>query len=143
MTVAAQDMRAKILRYYEQIDQGQFPSELFTENFQFYSPKYGIGRGLQMFGEFGASAGVKRIKHHREMLFIIDGNLAAVEGTTEGTTDGDVEWQGGRTSAGRFASVFSFNEAGLIERMHIYVDPDFAGSDKGGFRWSRGTAQEW
>jgi hypothetical protein len=139
-----EEMRAKILRYYEQIDSGQFPAELFTEDFQFYSAKYGVGRGMQMFMEFGASAGVKRISHRRDdMLFVIDGNHVAVEGTTEGITADDVEWRGGCTPAGRYASIFSFNDAGLIDRMHIYVDPDFAGSDKAGFRWTRGAAQEW
>lgn len=144
MTAAAQDKRAKILRFYELVDSGQFPTELFTPDFQFYSPKYGVGRGLEMFGEFGAQSAVRRIKHHvDDLLFIVDGNNVAVEGTSEGTTAGDLEWKGGETPAGRFASVFTFDDGGLIERMHIYVDPDFEGAHKDGFRWNRGAAQVW
>ena len=144
MTIEPEELRAKVVRFYEMADQGQFPADLFTDDFQFYSPKYGVGRGLQMFGEFGANAGVRQIEHHREtMLILVEGNNVAVEGTTSGTTASGKSWMGGETPAGRYASIFQFNDAGRIERMHIYVDPDFEGSDKAGFRWHRGDAQQW
>ena len=136
--------QAAILRYFEQTDAGHFPADLFTQDFQFFVPKFGVGRGVGAFGEMAANTGLRRVKHHvDELLFMEHGKNVAVEGTTEGVTTNGVEWHGGRTAAGRFASVFAFNSAGLIERMHIYVDPDFAGDHTAGFRWHRGASQEW
>jgi hypothetical protein len=36
---------------------------------------------------------------------------------------------GGRTPGGRFCTVFTFNDADLIESMHVYLDPDVTGAD--------------
>jgi hypothetical protein len=136
--------RAAVLRYYERTDAGEFPSELFTADFQFYVAKFGVGRGQAAFLEMVGNAGVKQIRHNpADFLIIQDGDHVAVEGLTEGLTADGVAWCGGRTPAGRFASVFTFNRDGLIERMHIYVDPDFAGDHVAGFKWSRGEAQAW
>jgi hypothetical protein len=136
--------RAAVLRYFERTDAGEFPAELFTPDFQFYVAKFGVGRGHGAFLEMAGNAGVRQIAHNpADLLLIEEGDHVAAEGLTEGVTADGVEWRGGRTPAGRFASVFSFNRDGLIERMHIYVDPDFAGDHKAGFKWSRGAAQEW
>jgi len=141
---ASSTQKAAIVRYYEQTDAGQFPANLFTEDFEFYVPKFGVGRGIKEFEEMASGASVKQFKHAiGEMLMIEDGSNIAVEGTTEGVTGTGVEWRGGSTPGGRFASLFRFNTNGLIERMYIYLDPDFAGDHAAGFRWSRGTAQAW
>ena len=133
-----------ILKYYEASDGGRFPAELFTEDFQFFVPKFGVGRGMADFGAMAGGVGMKRIRHHvDEFLVIEQGDRVAVEGATEGLTGDDVEWRGGRTPAGRFASIFVFNSEGLIERMHIYLDPDFSSAHADGFRWNRGAAQTW
>jgi hypothetical protein len=136
--------RAAVLQYYEQSDAGQFPMELFTADFQFFVPKFGVGRGLEAFTEMAAKMGVRQIHHNPTSLLLIeDGDHVAVEGLTEGVTADGAAWCGGLTPAGRFASVFSFNQDGLIERMHIYLDPDFGGRHTEGFKWSRGDAQAW
>ena len=136
--------RAAVLRYFEQSDAGQFPSELFTPDFQFFVAKFGIGRGLEAFVEMASSAGVREVKHDLAGLLLIEaGDHVVAEGITQGVTTDGVAWRGGDTPAGRFASVFSFNPGGLIERMHIYLDPDFAGHHEAGFRWNRGARQEW
>jgi hypothetical protein len=136
--------KATVLYYFERTDAGQFPIDLFTEDFQFFVPKFGVGRGAADFAEMAAKASVKQFRHQVEKFLLIeDGNTVAVEGTSEGVTADGVEWNGGSTPGGRFTTVFSFNSAGLIERMHIYLDPDFAGSHTDGFRWKRGAAQEW
>jgi hypothetical protein len=142
--VARAAQRAAVLRYFRQSDVGQFPAELFTEDFTFFVPKFGVGHGLAEFGEMAASFGVKAMKHNLDALVLVqEGPVVAVEGTTEGVTADDVAWKGGETPGGRFASVFHFNPQGLIERMSIYVDPDFAGRHAEGFKWSRGNAQRW
>ena len=47
-----------------------------------------------------------------------------------------VEWDGGRTAAGRFCSVFEFRGP-LVARMHIHLDPDYTGRDEDRFPWGR------
>jgi hypothetical protein len=71
------------------------------------------------------------------------GNLVVVEGTTEGESAGGKQWSGGITPGGRFCSVFAFGEHGLIERMFIYLDPDYLSEDKPRFLWNRGDSQRW
>jgi SnoaL-like domain len=141
---ASSTQKATIVRYFEKTDAGQFPADLFTEDFEFYVPKFGVGRGVKDFEAMASGASVKQFKHAiGEMLIVEDGSNVAVEGTTEGVTGTGVEWRGGSTPGGRFASMFRFNAAGLIERMYIYLDPDFAGDHAAGFRWNRGAAQAW
>jgi hypothetical protein len=136
--------RAAVLNYYERSDGGQFPAELFAPDFQFFVAKFGVGRGSEAFFEMASKAGVAQIRHDpAAMLIIEDGDNVAVEGLTEGMTADGVRWRGGETPAGRFASVFHFDSSGLIDRMHIYLDPDFAGAHAGGFKWDRGQAQQW
>jgi hypothetical protein len=136
--------RAAVLQYFELSDAGQFPAALFAPDFQFYVAKFGVGRGLEAFYQMASQAGVQQIRHDpADMLLIEDGEYVAVEGLTEGVTADGTRWRGGETPAGRFASVFHFNADGLIDRMHIYVDPDFAGTHADGFKWDRGAAQQW
>ncbi|MEX3941861.1 hypothetical protein AB4Y44_20330 [Paraburkholderia sp. BR10937] len=143
-TQQSSSQKAAIQRYYERTDAGEFPAELFTADFEFYVPKFGVGRGVEEFGQMASAASVKQFKHAiAEMLIIENGRNVAVEGTTEGVTGTGVEWRGGSTPGGRFASIFQFDAAGLIERMYIYLDPDFAGDHTDGFRWNRGIAQAW
>jgi hypothetical protein len=86
----------------------------------------------------------KRVAHHLDtMLFIEQGNCVAAEGTTEGTDVHGVEWHGGRTRGGRFCSIFLFAQSGLIERLHIYMDPDCTGGHKEGFLWPKRSVDSW
>jgi hypothetical protein len=123
--------------YFRQVDAGSFPAHLFTPGFQFYFATYGVGFGPAAFAEMAQAMGstaIARVKHHiSDFLFIEEGNRVAVEGTTEGTGRNDVNWHGGQTPGGRFCSIFVFNDVGLIERMHIYLDPDYTGAHKDKF----------
>jgi hypothetical protein len=134
---------AKVLRYFSEVDNGNFPQDLFTENFQFFAPKYGVGHGREDFLEMVSVGGIQEIRHPvDEMLILEQGNHVAVEGLTEGVTADGFAWRGGETPAGRFSSFFSFDRSGKIERMHVYVDPDFAGRHVEGFKWQR-ACPEW
>jgi hypothetical protein len=83
-------------------------------------------------------------RHHVEdFVFIESGRLLAVEGTSEGVGPDGETWHGGRTSGGRFCTVFEFDDDGLIRRMHVYLDPDFAGADTTGFRWPGRHGNDW
>jgi hypothetical protein len=136
-----------VKEYFRRGDAGDFPAGLFAKDFQFYFPKYGIGYGAAAFFEMAGGmrkAVVERSAHvFDDMLFIEQGNRVAVDGTTEGTDVHGVEWHGGRTPGGRFCSVFVFGQNGLIERMHVYLDPDFTGRHKDGFIWPERSAGHW
>ena len=138
---------AAVKEYFRRGDAGEFATELFAQDFQFYFPKYGVGRGATAFFEMAGgmrSQVVQRAAHHiDELLFIEQGNRVAVEGTTEGTDVHGVDWHGGRTRGGRFCSVFVFGQNGLIERMHVYLDPDYTGRHQDGFVWPERSTNHW
>jgi len=138
---------AAVLEYYRRIDAGDFAAELFSPHFQFYFPKYGVGHGPAQFLEMSGGlmkTTVRQARHHLDQMLIFEqGNKVAVEGTTEGVhLDGTV-WHGGRTAGGRFCSIFSFGPDGLIDRMHVYLDPDYTSRDQARFVWAERSSQEW
>jgi hypothetical protein len=118
--------------------------ELFTADFQFYFPKYGIGHGR---AEFEVLAGglistFRSFAHDLTSFhYTEDKNRVVVEGLTHGVTSGGTEWRGGETPGGRFSSIFEFSRV-LIARMHIYLDPDYAGEDAERFHWGR-EGRQW
>ena len=131
--------------YFRRVDAGDFAADYFTADFEFFVPKYGVGRGASAFIEMAQVVGQTRIRsrHHQETLrFIEAGNCVVVEGTTEGLGRDNVAWCGGKTPGGRFCSVFEFDTSNLIRRMYIYLDPDFSGADRDRFLWRR-TSVEW
>ena len=68
-------------------------------------------------------------------LFVDPGTTVAVEGLTRGRhRDGD--WQAGRPQwgAGRFCNIFEIWDM-KIQRLHIYLDPDYAGRDTDRYPW--------
>lgn len=138
---------AVVLEYFRRIDAGEFAAELFAQQFQFYFPKFGVGHGTAEFMEMAGGlmiTTVKQAEHDLErLIFIEQGNKVAVEGTTKGTALDGTVWHGGRTAGGRFCSIFSFDADGLIDRMHIYLDPDYAGRDQDRFVWPPRSTQQW
>jgi SnoaL-like domain len=132
--------------YFRRVDSGDFPTEYFTADFEFYVPKFGIGRGASSFHEMVRGVQPTRVQschHHESLQFIEAGNKLVVEGTTEGLGLNNVAWCGGKTPGGRFCSVFEFDEQSLIKRMYIYLDPDFTSADKDRFLWPQRSQIEW
>jgi hypothetical protein len=136
-----------VREYYRRNDAGDFPAELFTPDFQFFFPKYGVGHGPAEFLELGGGlmrATIKQAAHHVDALVLFEqGDHVAAEGVTEGLGLDGVAWCGGKTPGGRFCSIFEFNPEGLISRMHIYLDPDYTGRDTAGFVWPKRASQQW
>lgn len=147
MSNQAKASRAETVReFYTLLDAGTPPFHLFASDFQFHYPKFGIGHGVGQFVELamGTRKAVSRIAHRIDNLLIAtEGALVAAEGVTEGTDSEGKEWRGGETPGGRFCTVFDFNADGLIKRMHIYLDPDFTGEHREGFRWPDRNQREW
>ena len=134
----------RVRTYIQRIDRGDFPAEMFADGFQFHVPKFGIGHGVAEFMEM--AAGFMPAYHgvsHVIDLIAESGGIVVLEGRTSGEDAEGVTWRGGETPGGRFCSVFDFDDAGLIARMHIYLDPDYTSRDRERFRWDRGAAQRW
>lgn len=113
--------------------------DLFTDDFTFYYPKFGVGCGREDFKVFadGLLSSAKTIVHPiGSMRFVEQGATIVVEGLVEGELHSGARWKAGSSAAGRFCSVFDFRE-GLISRMHIYVDPDYGSMNSSGFIWGR------
>lgn len=129
-----------VRRYFEEADAGRVPADLFAEDFEFYFPKFGVGRGMAEFGELAAGmlSALAAFGHCRDELTFLEADRSVVvEGATQGMDKAGVAWRGGTTPGGRFCSIFDFDRQGLISRMFIYADPDYAGQDTERFYWDR------
>jgi SnoaL-like domain len=144
------DLLPIVMRYFELADSDPLGAEmfaLFDDDLEFYFPKFGISRGKEGFREFAQAMGgvFARAAHHPdEFRFVVSGPSVVVEGTTEGETLDGGSWHGGQTPGGRFCSVFELDpERGLIRRMYIYLDPDYASRNSGDFHWPRDSGRGW
>jgi hypothetical protein len=147
MSLSDQDSKnvATVKEYFVRLDTGR-PDliELFADEFQFYFPKFGIGQGKADLAELaqGIGATLKSITHDiNSMKFLEGDNFVVAEGTTKGVYHDGTAWSAGETAGGRFCNVYEFDRDGLIKRLHIYLDPDYAGHDKDRFLW--GTSRSW
>lgn len=131
---------AAVKAYFRRGDAGQSDMlDGFTENFEFYFPKFGIGRGKADFAEFagGLIGSLNAIAHDIDGMRLVEcGDIVLAEGETRGEDKAGVRWEGGKTPGGRFCSVFEF-DGDLIARMHIYLDPDYTGRDEQHFLWGK------
>jgi ketosteroid isomerase-like protein len=125
--------RIGIIRdYFRKVD-GRDPSlsDLFTDDVEFFFPKFGSARGkpaLTRFGE-GLQRHLRNLEHDIAGLkFTAAGDRIAVEGRERGVTRDGISWPDGVTSEGRFCNLFEF-DGDLISGLSIYVDPDFTGAD--------------
>lgn len=112
--------------------------DLFSDDVQLYFPKFGTRTGKQEVIAFiqGLMGNLGTLKHEVERYnYIAVGNTVVVEGTESGLMKDGSQWPVAGRSEGRFCNVFEFTND-LISRVHIYVDPDFAGADEERFYWS-------
>jgi ketosteroid isomerase-like protein len=113
--------------------------DLFADDAQVYFPKWGIARGKaqigKLFGDVGGT--LKSIRHHYDRFnWIFSGaDTIVCEGTSEGEHR-DGSWLAGHPQwgAGRWCDVFQISD-GKIQRVFIYLDPDYAGKDTGRYPW--------
>jgi ketosteroid isomerase-like protein len=136
---------AVIRSYFDLVDAGD-PKilELFSDDFEFYFPGFGVGRGRDAFAACmtGFQGKVDELRHHMDDLeFTMAGNRVVVEGTTEGRI-GTKTWNGGTTPGGRFCSVFDV-DGGRIVRMYVYLDPDYTSDNDLGFPWPADREVSW
>ena len=130
--------------YFRRMDAGREDVvDLFTEDVQIYFPKFGVASGKTAIFDLAARllATLNEISHDVDRLTcVVQGDMVVTEGMTRGVTKSGVAWAGGETPGGRFCNVFHFRD-GRIDRVHIYLDPDYGGEDRNRFLW--GTDRRW
>lgn len=137
-TEAAIERKAIVLEYFRRLDRGGDILALFEEDARVFFPKYGIATGRDeigtMFGQIGEI--VNELSHDYETFnYVIQGDMVVVEGTSTGETADGVRWQpDGSPGGGRWCDVFEVRE-GAIQRLFIYLDPDYAGADTDRYPW--------
>jgi ketosteroid isomerase-like protein len=126
--------------YFRRVDTGSASLlDLFADDVKIYFPKYGIGTGKAALLEILTQLGnlFESVQHDEESYrYIASGDFVVVEGTTKGVLKSGERWAAGSTPAGRFCNVFEF-KSGLIARLHVYLDPDYAGTATDTFLWGR------
>jgi ketosteroid isomerase-like protein len=142
-TMTDEQRKSVALEYLKAFDNGGVTStggsilDLFADDAQVYFGKWGLATGKeqigQLFGDVGAT--IESIRHdYANFNWIMTGSdLFACEGTSYGVHR-DGEWRAGVTHAGRWCDVFEVRDF-LIQRVFIYLDPDYAGGDTDRYPW--------
>jgi ketosteroid isomerase-like protein len=150
MTITKQTMtdeqrKSVALEYLKAFDNGGVTStgdsilDLFADDAQVYFPKWGVANGKeeigQLFGDVGAT--LKWIRHdYSHFNWVFSGSDVVV---AEGTSSGEHQngpWRAGVPDwgAGRWCDVFEIRDF-KIQRVFIYLDPDYAGADTERYPW--------
>jgi ketosteroid isomerase-like protein len=131
--------KAVALEYFKRLDRGDDFLELFAEDARACFPKWGVANGreeiAQLYGDVGTM--ISSIQHHYDYFnYVIQGDTVVVEGTSEGVAADGTEWRAGVTHAGRFCDVLEIRDH-KIQRLFVYLDPDYAGSDADRYPWAK------
>jgi ketosteroid isomerase-like protein len=127
-----------VLEYFGRLDSGGDFLGLFADDARVFYPKWGIATGSDeieaMFGDVAAL--VTSMSHDYETFnYVVDGDVVVVEGTSTGeTADGTTWGPDGSPGGGRWCDVFEVRD-GEIQRLFIYLDPDYAGKDTDQYPW--------
>lgn len=144
-TMTDEQRRSVAREYLMAFDRGGVTSsgapilDLFAADAQVYFPKWGLAEGKEaigrMFGDVGGT--IREIKHdYASIQWICSGeDLVVAEGTSHGE-HADGPWRAGvpEWGAGRWCDVFEIRDF-LIQRVFIYLDPDYAGKDTDRYPW--------
>jgi ketosteroid isomerase-like protein len=132
-TMTREQQRAVALEYFRRLDASEDMTDLFDPDAQLYFPKWGVAEGIDEIRRLWSEVGVlyREIHHFREYLnFVFGEHMLIVEGLSDGVAADGTPWEGGRTAAGRWCDVMEIRDF-RIQRLFIYLDPDYAGADTG------------
>lgn len=137
-TMTDQQRKALVLEYFKRLDSGGDFLELFAADARVFYPKWGVATGVDEIAElFGDVAEMVTAMQHDYEYFnwVIDDSTVVVEGTSTGEAADGTSWQpDGTPGGGRWCDVFEVAD-GEIQRLFIYLDPDYAGHDTEQYPW--------
>lgn len=147
-TMTDEQRKSVALEYLKGFDNGGVTSDgspildLFDDDAQVYFPKWGLATGkdeiARLFGDVGGT--IRSIRHHYAMFNWIfsGGDTLVCEGTSHGEHR-DGPWRAGvpEWGAGRWCDVFEIRDW-KIQRVFVYLDPDYAGGDTARYPWLAG-----
>ncbi|RXK14065.1 hypothetical protein CP965_01035 [Halarcobacter mediterraneus] len=126
------NLKELVIEYFRKVDNGDSSYlELFSDDVDFFFPKFGQKKGKKALIEFGNRIGssLTSIWHDIDGFQITTAeNKVIVEGQEGGVMSDGTSWPDNNISIGRFCSVFEFTGK-FISRMYVYVDPDFPSRD--------------
>ncbi|MBC8092211.1 MAG: nuclear transport factor 2 family protein [Pseudonocardia sp.] len=129
--------KAVVMAYFKRLDAGEDFFPLFAEDAYVYFPTHAPARGIaEVRALFGDVVTLFRAITHDVASFnlVAVGDLVACEGTTHGTLVDGTPWRAGVGLGGRFCNMFEIRD-GLIQRLHIYLDPDYGDADTARYPW--------
>lgn len=123
--------------YFKLSDAGGNALALFDEQAYVYFPKHAPARGIeevtQLFGDIRQL--FTSVVHEAAYFnYIEQGDRVVVEGFTHGVLADGTTWHATDTLGGRFCNVFEVRD-GKIQRLHIYLDPDYGDADTARYPW--------
>jgi ketosteroid isomerase-like protein len=140
MSAMTDEQRKSIaLEYLKRLDRGEEFFDLFADDAQLYFPKCPLANGINEIEQTFKNVGgiIAAVRHDYAYLnFIYQGDTVVVEGTSSGRAADGTEWRAGVTHAGRWCDVFEIRDS-KIQRLFIYLDPDYADADKARYPWLR------
>lgn len=156
MAISTQEMtneqrKSVALEYLKAFDNGGVTPtgkpilDLFADDAQVYFPKWGLATGKEEIGQLFTDVGgtLKNIRHdYATFNWIFSGSdLLVAEGTSHGEHR-DGPWRAGlpEWAAGRWCDVFEIRDW-RIQRVFVYLDPDYAGKDTARYPWLSDTSQ--
>lgn len=110
---------------------------LMTDDVRFEFPKWGVAKGKQEAGQFFQALGgyLAALRHPPETFtYYVGERRVAIEGRSVGKLQNGKSWE-----AGPFVVVYEF-EGELINRVAIYLDPDYADETQSRYPWTRPAA---
>jgi ketosteroid isomerase-like protein len=138
-TMTDEQRKSVALEYLKRLDRGDDFFDLFADDAQLYFPKCALANGIdeikQTFGNVGTI--VASVRHdYAYFNYFQSGDTVVVEGTSSGRAADGTDWRAGVTHAGRWCDVFEIRD-GKIQRLFIYLDPDYAVADTARYPWLR------
>lgn len=132
------ERKSIVLDYFKRLDRGGDFIDLFAEDARVFYPKWGIATGHDEIKEMFADVGsmVNFMSHNYECFnYLIKEDVVVVEGTSTGETADGTAWRpDSKPGGGRWCDVFEVRED-EIQRLFIYLDPDYAGKDVDQYPW--------
>ena len=132
-----EERRAMAINYLKRMDRGDGLLELFDDHAHVYFPKWGLARGRReferLFGDLGSLFSI--LVHDTEYYnYFVSGDTVVLEGTTRGKTKREIAWGPSSGYGGRGCAVMEIRDY-KIQRLFIYVDPDYGGEDVARYPW--------